>query len=66
MLTVSPSVGVKSIVELKYLAMNMKKYAENMEEYPFFYILWDLDKFHGLPLYIGFGTSKDSEPCLPV
>ena len=50
----------------------MKKYVENMKEYedicekcegipPTIYILLDLEKFRDLPLYIVFGSLKNSE-----
>ena len=39
---------------------NMKKYVENRKEYPLLYRLWDLEKFLRLPLYISFGTWKNS------
>ena len=38
--------------------ISMEKYVENMKEYPLLYKLWDLEKFHDFPLYVGFTTWK--------
>ena len=51
--------------------VNMKEYEENIKEYdvkcgkyegiPLLCRPWDLEKFRDLPLYIGFGTWRNSE-----
>ena len=56
----------KYVEDMRKYEENMKEYAENKKEYPSLYRLWNLEQFRALPLYVGFGTWKNSGPPLPV
>ena len=46
-----------------YLEITRKSFEKLFfKDYPLLYRLWDLERFRDLPLYIGFGTWKNSDP----